>query len=78
MDRVRIVDKRLFSWKDVDKVLKGVLLQHMRVFFATIGTVNGVSVAMEPDFALRVFQQQIDNFYGYRHKAGQIERSLKT
>jgi len=23
----------------------------------------GVSVVMEPDFALRVFQQQIDNFY---------------
>jgi len=40
VDRVRIVDKRLFSWKDVDKVLKGVLLQHMRAFFATIGTVN--------------------------------------
>jgi len=39
--------------------------------------VLGVSVAMEPDFALRVFQQQIDNFYGYRHKAGQIERSFK-
>jgi len=38
---------------------------------------SGVSVVMEPDFALRVLQQQIDNFYGYRHKAGQIERSFK-
>ena len=26
-------------------------------------TESGVSVVMEPDFALRVFQQQIDNFY---------------
>jgi len=26
---------------------------------------------MEPDFALRVFQQQIDNFYGYQLKPGQ-------
>ena len=45
-----------------------------------VGTVAGgvgVSVVMEPDFALRVFQQQIDNFYGYQHKAGQTERSFK-
>ena len=40
MDRVRIVDKQLFGWKDVDKILKGVLLQHMRAFFAAISTVN--------------------------------------
>jgi len=40
-------------------------------------SVSGVSGAMEPDFALRVFQQQIDNFYSYQHKAGQIERSFK-
>jgi len=33
--------------------------------------VIGVSVAMELDFALRVFQQQIDNFYGYQLKPGQ-------
>ena len=32
---------------------------------------KGVSVVMEPDFALRVFQQQIDNFYGYQLKPGQ-------
>jgi len=34
------VDKRLFGWKDVDKALKGVVLQHMRAFFAAISTVN--------------------------------------
>jgi len=33
--------------------------------------VVGVSVVMEPDFALRVFQKQTDNFYGYQFKPGQ-------
>ena len=32
---------------------------------------TGVSVVMEPDFALRVFQKQTDNFYGYQFKPGQ-------
>jgi len=32
---------------------------------------KGVSVVMEPDFALRVFQKQTDNFYGYQFKPGQ-------
>ena len=46
----------------------------MPIFLVRFG--SGVSVVMEPDFALRVFQQQTDNFYGYNYKAGQIERSF--
>jgi len=50
---------------------KSDLFSVCHIFVVLLVAHSPTTSVMEPDFALRLFQQQIDNFYGYHFKPGQ-------